>query len=370
MIRLGTKGNGEESFLNVSKFLKSHTFLQGMTGSGKTTLLLKIHEGLSEKEIIDKFGDIQMIYLDFQDEFTKIPEFDKRVLLISRKNNPDVFDVDHAEVLGNKIRHLEKSVVVKLTDLSSESEQQAFVANFITGLRSMGKEIGHPCILVIDEADIVCPTKANKLNVVSRDVIINACKRARKQNIAMVIATQFSSEVDIRARRECANRIIGKTTELRDRRAVAELLGDPKIQDKFFSLEAGSFFVRGTALTDEITQIKVDNTNIERIVAGELNNENSPKDERSDWAKVLYPKSGTKPIENLVSDVVKSDDKRSYIEILESKIEELEKQLKVSKSRELTDRRRQEIVDLGFNEGIKYMKEQWSKMSKLEKIFS
>jgi len=71
-----------------------------------------------------------------------------------------------------------------------------------------------------------------------------------------------------RARRECANRIIGKTTELRDRRAVTEMLGDPKILDSLWDLEVGQFYVRGDALTTQISKIQVDFSEIEKVEAG------------------------------------------------------------------------------------------------------
>jgi len=79
------------------------------------------------------------------------------------------------------------------------------------------------------------------------------------------LSTQFSSEVEIRARRECANRIIGKTTELRDRRAVAEMLGDRSILDELWELEVGQFFVRGDALTPKLSKIQVHVSDIKKL---------------------------------------------------------------------------------------------------------
>ncbi len=82
------------------------------------------------------------------------------------------------------------------------------------------------------------------------------------------MSTPYSSEVEIRARRECANRFIGKTTELRDRRAVTEMLGDPKILDSLWDLEVGQFYVRGDALTTQLSKIQVDFSEIVKVEAG------------------------------------------------------------------------------------------------------
>lgn len=253
----------EDFVLDVNKFLKTHTFIQGMTGSGKTNLILKIIEVLQ-----NDYPEVQVILLDEQEEFTKITETYPKFKLISKDETEGIFKIEKAYQIGVQARKLGKSLVIKLSDFETSEEQEEFVGEFVKGFVSLRKEVGTPAVLFIDEADLFVPMKAHRQNVPSKYPIINATKRARKQNISIVLSTQFSSEVEIRARRECANRIIGKTTELRDRKLVAEMLGDPKILDSLWELEVGQFYVRGDALTTKISKIQVDLSEIEKVEAG------------------------------------------------------------------------------------------------------
>ena len=45
--------------------------------------------------------------------------------------------------------------------------------------------------------------------------------------------------------------------------------------------------------------------------------------------------------------------------MLQKKIEDLEKELTVTKSKELTDEIRKHLIDMGFNEGLRKAKEQY-----------
>ena len=259
-MKIGTNLEDNSDFdLDLSTLLRTHTFIEGMTGSGKTGLILKTVE-----EIKKKRPDVQMIFIDDQEEFIDIPDQYKDFKLISRNTTPKIFTLNHARHIGVQARRLGISAVLKVNDFEEPKDRELFVGEFLKGFTSLGKEIGTPAIVFIDEADQYCPSKTNRANISSRYPIINLTKRARKQNISIVLSTQYLSEVDIRARRECANRIVGKTTELRDRRIVAELLGDPKIADELFDLKAGHFFVRGEAFKAGISQIHVEESNISR----------------------------------------------------------------------------------------------------------
>ena len=44
--------SNEEFSLEMSKFFKTNTFIQGMTRSGKTNLILKIVEGMTIEKMI------------------------------------------------------------------------------------------------------------------------------------------------------------------------------------------------------------------------------------------------------------------------------------------------------------------------------
>ena len=77
--------------LDVSTFLKTHTFLQSITGHGKTNLTLNVVDGL-----INERPDIQFAFLDDLEEFTFIPKKYKNIILISKQKTPDIFTTGHA----------------------------------------------------------------------------------------------------------------------------------------------------------------------------------------------------------------------------------------------------------------------------------
>ena len=263
--------DGSDFELNLPVFLKTHTLIQGMTGSGKTNLILKIVEE-SEKEKLD----VQMIFLDDQEEFTEIPKHFKSFTMLS-KDTPKSFtvavqkinneDVCIARLVGKQVRLLGKSVVVNLHDFTNKADRKKFVGEFLIGLESVGKQIGKHALVVIDEADQYVPSK-EKLHSIATEPIIDLTKRARKQNISMVLSTQFMTEVDIRARRECHNRILGNVTELRDSRGCAEMLGDMDLKNEFFDLDTGEFFVRGKIFPKGVSRIQVDRSTITVKQAG------------------------------------------------------------------------------------------------------
>lgn len=335
-MKLGTNLEDNSDFeLDLKILLKTHTFIQGMTGSGKTSLILKLVEQVKKER-----PDVQMVFLDDQEEFTEIPNQFDGFKLISRGTTPKIFTLDHANDIGKQTRRLGMSVVINLHDFEDQSDREEFVGEFLRGFSSIGKEIGTPAIVFIDEADVYVPTKSNKANIPSRYPIVNLTKRARKQNIAIMLSTQYLSEVDIRARRECANRIVGKTTELRDRRTVSELLGDPKIADELFDLTAGNFFVRGEIFQKGISKIYVEESKITRKEAGVAHEEVK----QSDY--------------DVFEEAVENKNEQNLVEILDEKIANLEKQLADQKVK----------TDQAYSEGFLKADQQWRSKGKIERL--
>ncbi len=343
MIKLKIATNLEDNSdfeLDLSTLLRTHTFIQSMTGGGKTSLILTLVEKIKKER-----PDVQMVFLDDQEEFTDIPIQYKDFKLISRDTTPKIFSLDHAKDIGIQTRRLGRSVVVNLHDFEEQKDREAFVGEFLKGFVSVGKEVGTPVIMFIDEADVYVPTKSNRSNIPSRYPIINLTKRARKLNISMVLSTQYLSEVDIRSRRECANRICGKTTELRDRRIVSELLGEPKIADELFDLKAGNFFVRGEAFKSGVSKIYVEESNITRKVAG-VTQESTKSTKSVDF--------------DIFEEAVENKNDQNLVEILQSKITDLEKQLAQEKIKSSQQ----------FSEGFQASERNWKDKSIIERMKS
>jgi len=322
--------------LDIKTFLQTHTFLQAMTGAGKTNLILGLVDGL-----IQERPDVQLIFFDDQEEFTLLPNKYKSIILVSKDRTPKIFSINHAYELGVQSRRKGQSLIIKLSDFAKPEQKEQFVAKFLDGFKSEGKKIGTPCVIIIDEADLFVPTRSKRKNVVSRDPIVWFCKRARKLNISLVLATQFSSAVEIDARREMENYFIGRTKQRTDRNTVCEMLGDNSIFDNLgWGLKKGQFYVRGDALTQDLKLIQTKETKIEKKLAGV-----QEKESLSDLSKI-YEQSLTEHT-NL-----------SLLEMLQKKIDDLEKELTVTKSKELTEEIRKHLIDIGFNEGFRKAKQQ------------
>ncbi len=331
------EGKSIDFELDITEFKKTHTFLQAMTGHGKTNLILELVDGLRKKS-----PDINFIFFDDQEEYTLIPKKYKDIVLVSKDRTPKIFTTGHAFSLGKSARKNAQSLIIKLTDFKKQEDKELYVQKFLEGFKSLGKDVGEPFLIVVDEADLFVPTRSKRKEALSRAEVVHFCKRGRKYNAIMLLATQYSSSVDIDARRECENYFIGRTKQRADRNAVCEMLGDKTIFDNLgWGLDRGQFYVRGLALSSDLRLIQTKEAEIEKRLAGV-----SEEKSYSDLSKI-YEESVT------------GGKDLSLIEMLQKKIEELEKELTVVKSKELTDEIRKHLIDMGFNEGLKKAKEQY-----------
>jgi len=110
-LKIGTNLADNSDFeLDLKTLLNTHTFIQGQTGSGKTSLILKIVE-----EVRKARPDIQMIFLDDQEEFTEIPLQYPKIKLISRDTTPKNLHNRSCKGLGNTHKETRKIHSCKLT---------------------------------------------------------------------------------------------------------------------------------------------------------------------------------------------------------------------------------------------------------------
>ncbi len=318
-------------------FSETNTLIAGITRSGKTNLILKMVEELQENN-----PEVSLVFLDAQDEFDLIADKYENISIISKSETPLVFpDIERAYAIGEQVRRLPQSVIVKLSDLPRDKRPE-FVAKFIEGFNapSAGKEIGHPFVFFIDEANLFCPTKLSKETRKSQQAIIDQVERGLKYKIVTVLATQHNSALDIDARRMCANKFVGKTSELSDRRSIEEMMGSKEIGKQLWGLSKGEFFVRGDAIgLDEARKVQIDQSTIKTIQAGEK------------------PKEITK-ITSEFQTLVENKNDMSYLQILEKKVADLEQLLKLALAR----------AEYQYNEGFRIAEQQYKEKSTLQRL--
>jgi len=320
--------------VDMPTFFQTNTLLQGMTRSGKTNLILKMVE-----ELQNNYPEVRLVFLDAQDEFDLIADKYENITLVSKATSPHVFDIERAFSIGNQTRRLPQSVIIKLSDFKKE-DRPKFVAKFVEGFNSAGKEIGFPFVFFIDEANLFCPRKVTKETKKSQLAIIDQVERSIKNNIVTVLATQTTSGLDIDARRECANRLVGKTTELGDRNIVEEMMGDKTIGDSLWSLKKGEFYVRGDAIgMDKVRKVQIHPSSIKKIQAG------------------LKPEQKAK-LSNEFESLVENKNDLSYLEILQKKVADLEQLLKLALAR----------AEYQYNEGFRIAEQQYKEKSTFQRL--
>jgi len=269
-MKIGYNVNTKQPYdLDTAKFLKTHTLIQSITGSGKTSSIISLIEKLRSPEVFAKFGYIPVVIIDERDNFLNLPKAfkDFRVLDATGKYK-ELFKLEEAESVGLRVREIGidgVSMILKVSDFENPDDREKFVANFMKGFRTQDRKLWTPCLLIIDEADIYVPTtgKGGKRNSVSRYPIIDATQRARQEGIAILLSTQHASSVHIDARRECDNRMVGNTVELSDRKIASEMLGDLKVKDQLWGLNAGEFFMVGRAFGYDLKKIQIDKPTVD-----------------------------------------------------------------------------------------------------------
>ena len=334
---IGTiSGTHVQAQINSHIFLNTHTFLTGVTGSGKTDLLLKIIEETRTTEFIAKYSKVPIVIIDSQDEFLNVPEFYDDFVLFSREQFPKIFSPEDAYKLGRHVRQMSLSMIVKISDIPEQVNREIFVAEFVSGMASIEREHWNQCIMIVDESDEWIPSR-DKRKPKSKDVLINATKRARKTNMAIILATLHPTDVDIKARSNCVNRVVGKTVEPAYRKLACQMLGDDSIFEKLWSLNKGEFFVKGDALSETIKQIQAFKSKISRPDAGVQTKEPQTKQVYHD----------------IISSAVESKSREPYVVQLEHKLNELQSLYILAKANEMTKEDQNRIRMQGFNEGYK-----------------
>jgi len=341
-MKLGkTVEDGTDFVINAESFLSTHTFLQGITGSAKTGALLKILQELRSKEFQEKFGYIPIVIADEQDEFLNVPNtFTDFVIIEKNSEYAKLFTVDHAKQLGKTVREIGssgRSIILKLSDFK-KIEMQKFLSEFIAGFRIKDRKYWNPCVFIIDEADLFAPRLSNSI---SRESIVDMCKRGRKEGISVLLSTQNAYSVHMDARSQCTNRIIGNTPETSHRNACAEMLGLTKEEGKsIWGMKKGEFYIRGEFTDYILEHVQMDKAIVKTPPAGI--SIQSKTQQQSGQINALNIQTSRKDI--------------SVVDALESKIAELRNQIVELEKTKLTDEKLKKIQDNYYSYGFQACK--------------
>ena len=332
--------DGSDFIIDTKSFLSTHTFLQGITGSAKTGALLLMLQELRSEKIREKFGYIPVVIADEQDEFLDVPfTFSDFVVIEKESDYGKLMTVENARKLGESVRQAGsggRSVILKLSDFKG-AKMEEFLAEFITGFRIKDRQYWSPCVFVIDEADIFAPRIGHSK---SREPIVDLCRRGRKEGISVILSTQNSYSVHMDARSPCTNRIVGNTAETSHRNACAEMLGLTKDEGKkLWGMKKGEFFIRAEFTDYQLVHVQLNEAIIKPPPIGISR---KPKDFVKDSTNALTVKRKPKDI--------------SVIDALESKISDLMAENELLRKNQLTESKRKEMIESGYDKGFEACK--------------
>jgi len=261
---------------------------------------------------------------------------------------------------------LEVSTIIDISDLK-RSERIKYVKDFLEGLmelprqREDGGTYWKPCLVVLDEAHLLAGQQEKQD---SCSAVIDLMTRGRNRGYCGILCTQRISKLHKDAVAEANNIMIGRTGLDIDMKRASEILGFTSKQDMLTlrDLEAGEFYVFGTAISRHVTKAFV----------GEV--------------KTTHPKVGMdlrkeiiKPTENIIKILSKIKDlpqeaENELIELNDYKKEvmELKRQIRVLESSkpkpEIDVKQLERAREQGYKQGIMGSLNEKQTIKKLYKI--
>lgn len=243
---IGRSDAGRDIRVSVDRLIETRAIIMSRSGGGKSWALRRLLE--------QTHGQVQQIVIDVEAEFFTLREkFD--YVLAGGADGDCPADTRSAAMLARKLLELRVSAIIDIYELKSH-ERIKFVRLFLESLIEAPKSLWHPCLIVIDEAQLFAP-ESTKCE--STQAVIDLMTRGRKRGFAGVLATQRPASLSKDASAQAINKLIGGFSQDIDVERAAKDLGFFKRESRaeLQTLSPGSFFAVGPALCENVTEIKV-----------------------------------------------------------------------------------------------------------------
>jgi hypothetical protein len=234
-------------YIDLVKLIASKLFIYANSGFGKSWLLRWFLE--------QTFGEIQQIIIDPEGEFSTLREKYDYILIGKGKEFDIQADPRTAALLAHRLLEEKVSAIIDLYEVEP-LERERFVANFTTALVNAPKNLWHPYLYVVDEAQDFAPEKGDAL---SSKPLHSIAKKGRKRGCCPIFATQRVSDFSKAVIAACNNKLIGQASlDIDMKRCAAELGFSTKEQTlSLRDLEPGEFFAFGPAITKIVSKVKI-----------------------------------------------------------------------------------------------------------------
>lgn len=236
--------NNEVS-INLPKLIPSKAFIYANSGYGKSWLIRRILE--------QSFDKIQQIVIDPEGEFSTLRE--KYDYILIGKGYDIAADPKTAALLAHRLLEEKVSAIIDLYELEPD-ERDKFVALFSRALVNAPKNLWHPYMYMVDEAQDFAPEKGNTL---SSAPLHSIAKKGRKRGCCPIFATQRVSDFSKAVIAACNNKLIGQASLDIDMKRCAGELGFTTREQMLSlrDLEPGEFFAFGPAISKVVQKLKV-----------------------------------------------------------------------------------------------------------------
>jgi hypothetical protein len=236
---LGAWSDGGDVKLDLARLLLTRMLIQANSGNGKSWALRRLFERAA--------GLVQQLIVDPEGEFASLRE--KHDFVIIAANGGDA--VAHprtAALLAIRLLETEASAVLDISELKA-ADRHTFVRLLFESLIDAPKNLRHPVLVALDEAQMFAPEKGQGESEAT-DSVIDMATRGRKRGLCLIAATQRISMFHKGVAAELKNRMIGGTSLDVDVKRAAFDLGMPP-KDALVvlrALEPGHFYAFGPAL--------------------------------------------------------------------------------------------------------------------------
>jgi len=204
MNMIGTTRGGEPISIDLDRLIGAHMGIVANTGGGKSGLVRKLLEATH--------GQVQHIILDSEDEFYTLRErFD--YVIAGGEGGDTPATVANAGQLATAALTHGFSLICQINDLGRD-RQVEFIDTFLAAMISAPRDLWHPCLVVIDEAQRF-----------GGDVLRKLTEAGRKRGFTAVYATQRLPKMEADVRGDINNWIMGRCGQKLDRTHVADQMG-------------------------------------------------------------------------------------------------------------------------------------------------
>lgn len=312
------------------------------SGGGKSYTIRKILEEVG--------NEVMSIVLDVEGEFKTLRE--KYDFLLIGQTGDVPINIKAAHLLPQKLMELNVSSVIDISDLKMH-DRILYVKKFLEALMELPRKFWKPCLVVVDEAHVYCGQQEKQD---STRAVIDLMTRGRKRGYCGILATQRIAKLHKDAAAEANNYMVGRTGLDVDMKRASEILGFTSKVDMLSlrNLDAGEFFVFGTALSRSVEKAKVAKVKTTHPKVGmDLRNKITPPTQK---IKAMLSKLADLPKE--------AEQKAKTIKELKHRNRELERELKTLPIARIDNKQLELAKKRGFVEAEKQLQNQFNRLFK------